>query len=428
MIQFGVLKRNIAYCRIKEMENQKCKGMQDLLPDGMLRFRRIEDAFRNCCLKWGYREVRTPTLEYLHLFTAAGTLTPGMLGRVYSFLDWDGWSGERVVLKPDGTIPVARLYIDNLSEHEIARLFYITNIFAFEGTGKENRERWQCGSELLGGAEFAADVEIVLLAQEIVRELGLQNIELQLSHAGLVKALIKELKLNSSEEAKVTNHILDGDWQALGEVQTTNPELYGLLSQIMNLKGKSSNFLQNIRALSQQASPYFKIALDDFTNVTTLLDSLGCDYEVDFAAMQNFEYYTGACFQLLSGGERISGGGRYDDLIPLMGGKNIPACGFALYVDPIMKLLAPGSGGAVDILVKGEERTAEVVRTCFTLARSLRDAGYATEFGFSGQERADYRWVISVSAKKPFILKDCKQGRQRDVTSTAEILSVISKR
>ena len=160
-----LLKRNMAYCKIKEMENQKCKGMQDLLPDDMLRFRRIEDAFRNCCLKWGYREVRTPTLEYLHLFTSAGTLTPSMLGRVYSFLDWDGWSGERVVLKPDGTIPVARLYIDNLSEHETARLFYITNIFAFEGTGKENRERWQCGSELIGGTEFAADVEIALLAQ-----------------------------------------------------------------------------------------------------------------------------------------------------------------------------------------------------------------------------------------------------------------------
>ena len=242
-----------------------------------------------------------------------------------------------------------------------------------------------------------------------------------------MRALIKELQLNSSEEAKVTNHILDGDWQALGEVQTTNPEIHSLLSQVMNLKGKSSNFLQNIRALSQQASSYFKVALDDFTNVTTLLDNLGCDYEVDFTAMQNFEYYTGACFQLLSGGQRISGGGRYDDLIPLMGGKDIPACGFALYVDTIMKLLPPGNGNDVQILVKGEEPTAEVVRTCFTLAQSLRDAGHATELGFVGQEITDYRWVISVSTKKPFVLKDCRQGRQQDVTSTVEILDVIGK-
>ena len=72
------------------MISQKCKGARDLLPKDMQAFRFIEDAFSKSCLRWGYREVRTPTLEYLHLFTAAGTLTPSMLGKVYSFLDWDG--------------------------------------------------------------------------------------------------------------------------------------------------------------------------------------------------------------------------------------------------------------------------------------------------------------------------------------------------
>ena len=87
------------------MKIQRCKGMRDLSPVEMKIFRLVEDTCRECCLKWGYGEVRTPTLEYLHLFTSAGTLTPNMLGKVYSFLDWDGWSGERVVLRPDGTIP-----------------------------------------------------------------------------------------------------------------------------------------------------------------------------------------------------------------------------------------------------------------------------------------------------------------------------------
>jgi histidyl-tRNA synthetase len=122
-----------------------------------------------------------------------------MLSRVYSFLDWDGWSGERVVLRPDGTIPVARLYIDNLSGQESARLFYVTNIFAFEGTGKKNRERWQCGAEFFGGAKFAPDVEIILLAEDVIRKLGIRNVKLQLSHAGLVKALLKEFKLSPAE-------------------------------------------------------------------------------------------------------------------------------------------------------------------------------------------------------------------------------------
>jgi len=128
------------------MKVSRCKGTRDLLPQDMARFRQIEAEIRACCLGWGYREVRTPVLEYLHLFTSAGTLSPDMLGRVYSFLDWDGWSGERVVLRPDGTIPVARLYVENMQDMPITRLFYVENMFAFEGTGEESRERWQGGA------------------------------------------------------------------------------------------------------------------------------------------------------------------------------------------------------------------------------------------------------------------------------------------
>jgi histidyl-tRNA synthetase len=411
------------------MKNQKCKGMQDLLPEDMLRFRRIEDAFRTCCRDWGYQEVRTPTLEYLHLFTATGTLTPSMLSKVYSFLDWDGWSGERVVLRPDGTIPVARLYIDNLSGQELARYFYVTNIFAFEGTGRENRERWQCGAEFFGGAKFATDMEIILLAKEVIRRLGLSNIGLQLSHAGLVKALIKEFKLGPGEEAKMTSRILEGDWQALTRAKSTNHEMDRLIASLLSPKGKSSSFLHNVRASFPKASQDFKSSLKDFIDIATLLDSLSCSYEIDITAIQGFEYYTGICFQFSAGGGKIGGGGRYDNLVPLMNGEEIPACGFALYVDPVMKLLSleKEKRSESGILVKGKELTPEIVKTCFTLAESLRDAGHTAELDFTGREESNYRWVVLVSGKEPspFVLTDRIQRRQRDAVSTAEILSII---
>lgn len=413
------------------MKNRKCKGMQDLLPEDMLRFRRIEDVFRTCCRKWGYQEVKTPTLEYLHLFTATGTLSPSMLSKVYSFLDWDGWSGERVVLRPDGTIPVARLYINNLSEHELARLFYVTNIFAFEGTGKEKRERWQCGAEFFGGTRFAPDVEIILLAQEVIRRLGLNNIVLQLSHAGLVAALLKDLKLSPGEEAKMTDRILEGNWQALTKAKSTTPEIERLIAALLGLKGKSSNFLHNVRASFPKASQEFKSSLEDLINVTTLLDDLGCSYEIDIAAIHGFEYYTGICFQLLAGRKKIGGGGRYDRLVPLMNGEDIPACGFALYMDPIMKLLPleKEQKGESEILVKGKELTPEIVKTCFNVTESLRDAGHTAELDFSGREESNYRWVILVSEKEPsqFVLTDCIQKQRRDVASMADIVKVISE-
>ena len=412
------------------MKNNKCKGMQDLLPNDMLSFRRIEDTFRTCCRNWGYQEVRTPTLEYLHLFTATGTLTPDMLSKVYSFLDWDGWSGERVVLRPDGTIPVARLYIDDLIEQESIRLFYVTNIFSFEGTGKKSRERWQCGAEFFGGTKFAPDVEMILLAAEVIRKLGLRDVKLQLSHAGLVGALLKEFRLSPAEEAKITDRILEGHWEALAKARPTSPEIERLMAALLRLKGKSSSYLRNVRASFPKASPDFKSSLEDFVSVTTLLDNLGHNYEIDIAAMHGFEYYTGICFQFMAGGEKIGGGGRYDKLVPLMDGGNIPACGFALYVDPMMPLLPlKKKNGKSGISIRGKGFTPEIVKKCFAVAESLRDAGYATEIDFVDREEGSCRWVILVSGKKPsrFVLKDRIYKRRREVASISEILEVVSE-
>jgi histidyl-tRNA synthetase len=421
---------------VEEMKNRIYNGMRDLLPEDMLRFRYIEDSFRAYCLKYGYREVRTPTLEHLHLFTAVGTLTPSMLSKVYSFLDWDGWGGERVVLRPDGTIPVARLYLNNLIGREAGgeqlnsyRLFYVTNIFSFEGEGKQNRERWQCGAEFLGGAKFAADVEIILLLKDVLRRLGLDDTELRLSHAGLVKALIKGLQLGPSEEAKVTGLIMDGDWGVLTQLESINPELSKVLLRLLSLKGKSSSFLQNLRAMSRQASEEFRSNLEDFINITTLLDNLNCDYEIDFKATLGFEYYTGVCFVVLADGQKIAGGGRYDNLFPLMSGKDIPACGFALYVDPVMKLvsLEEGKGVQAGILIQGENSTPALWQKCFALAQSLRDAGYTAELGFAGQKELDYRWVVLVRGKEssPFLITDCSHKKQQEASSIEGIRNII---
>src|SRR3970040_637475 len=106
-------------------DSMRCRGMRDMLPPQMRRFRRIEQAFREVCQGWGYEEVRTPTIAHLHLFTSAGTLSPPMLRRGSSSLDWEGGSGERVVRRPDCTIPAARLYVEEMSDRKAAKLFYV---------------------------------------------------------------------------------------------------------------------------------------------------------------------------------------------------------------------------------------------------------------------------------------------------------------
>ena len=406
---------------------QRAKGTQDLSPEDMRRFRLIEGIFRDSCLKWGYEEVRTPTLEYLHLFTSTGTLTPSRLGRVYSFLDWDGWSGERVVLRPDGTIPIARLYIEDMKERELAKLFYVTNVFSFEETGKESREKWQCGVELIGAGSAAADVELLLLALGVLKQLGLQDVEVRLSHADLIRALLAKFGLNPEEQHSVFDRILDGDEKVLSGTKSERPELGNTLASLLDLKGKSSGFLKNLKALFNQDSKELKPAMDNFIKTVELLEAVGVNYQIDLASGRGFEYYTGLMFKLLIGGEQIGGGGRYDHLIPLMGVRETPASGFALYLDHLMKLTRVATlvgPQAQKILIKAEgEKT---LKDAFSLAAALHEAGHEAEVDLGSQKPTDYKWLLSVRDKAPhFVLSNRASRKKLEAHKAGEILKFL---
>ncbi len=407
------------------MRAQRCKGMRDLSPEEMRRFRLIEGAFRDSCLKWGYEEVKTPTLEYLHLFTSTGTLTPAMLGRVYSFLDWDGWSGERVVLRPDGTIPIARLYVDSMETQRQAKLFYISNVFIFEETGKLNREKWQGGVELIGSGGTLADAELVMLAGEVLGRLGVGGIKLKLSHAGLVRAILEELGLSPKEREEVFDRILDGDARVLGRIKPKNQELKMALDSLFRLKGRSSGFLKNFKVQASSSLP-LRRALDDFINIVDQLEVLGVDYQIDITSGRGFEYYTGVIFQFFLKGEKIGGGGRYDALIPLIGGKDVPASGFALYLDHLMNLVkakTPAQAGKGEIHVRIEQGRLETVKEAFGIASRLRQGGYIVQTLLGGEKVAETGWMLDVRGKTPrFILTDQKSGRKFEAQDWDEVL------
>ena len=404
------------------MKVQKSKGMRDLFPTDMQKFRLISEYFRESCLKWGYEEVRTPTLENLHLFTSAGTLTPGMLGKVYSFLDWDGWSGERVVLRPDATIPVARMYIENLVEKELAKLFYIANTFIFEETGKKNRERWQLGAELIGMGSPLADVELITLAVEVLKKAGLEQVEIKLSHAGLTRGILQKLGLNTEEQHQVFDRLLDGDPAVNAQIKAERPELAPLLE----LQGQSSGFVKNLAATLDL--PELKPQIDDFVYIADALKSLGLKYEIDIASVRGFEYYTGVIFHLLVNDEQVGGGGRYDALIPSMGGQNTPASGVALYLDRLMQIIDPKtleSRPAPKLLLK---TTPETIQTGFNLAEALRKSGYIVKLHLGGKGPADINWKLEVRNEKPgFILTDVDRNKTYEFESSAQVMVQLKK-
>jgi len=396
------------------MKVPRCKGTRDMMPSDMALFRHVEEVFRDSCIKWGYDEVKTPTLEYLHLFTSAGTLTPEMLSRVYSFLDWDGWSGERVVLRPDGTIPIARLYGECFREGSLAKLFYVENLFAFEGTGEESRERWECGVELIGDTGIKGDVELIMLALEVLNRICVEGVEVRLSHAGLVQELLREVG-----SAELLQKLIDGKKEAINEVKSQNKELAKKLSLIFGVTGKSKGYLDNLRAIY----PRLSAAFDDLVEVAELLDAAGCNYNLHLASGLGFEYYTGTVFQIYSGETKLGGGGRYDELIPLVGNGPTPASGFALYVNNVMDLMSGAEIGDLSqwrVLIRPVSDDAVVLKSCYDLASLLRDRGYVTELELCDRDDSDYGWIIG--GGEAFDLVQKSTGKEYKGLLAAEVL------
>ena len=217
----------------------------------------------------------------------------------------------------------------------------------------------------------------------------------------------------------------------LGEIKPRSPELGKSLSLLLDLKGKSPGFLQNQRALLAQALPALKPSIDDFVGIAELLDALGCGYEIDIASGRGFEYYTGVMFQFFVGGERVGSGGRYDALVPMMGGGEVPASGFALYIDRLMGMLVPETSRMVPqqrILIRAEPAEPLILKSCFEVAPVLREAGYEAELDLGIQGASEWRWLLVVRGEAPsLVLIDSVKGGRFEANSVAEVLRLLEE-
>jgi histidyl-tRNA synthetase len=408
-------------------ESQRCRGMRDLLPADMARFRQVEAAFRDVCLAWGYQEVRTPTIEHLHLFTAAGTLSPHMLGRVYSFLDWDGWSGERVVLRPEATIGAARLFMEHMGGAKLAKLFYVQNVFRF-AAADESREGWQCGVELLGDTQPRGDVELILLGRQVLERLGLAPVEVRLSHPGIVQAVLAQAGLEPADQVRTYDRILDGDVSVVDELEGRLSGLGAPLRLLLEGEGSGSAYLANVRSTFGPALPGLASPLDELSVVTETLAALGVRCRVATAAVGSFEYYTGPVFQFAVNDDAVGSGGRYDGLIALVGGPSLPASGFALDADKLAALLPASEAAASNqaVTVQPASRGPTELASAFAAADALRRVGLWAEVALVGGRVPAWRWRVTVEAKGEGVTFVLYDGSTRQHRSLADLDGLVA--
>ena len=140
---------------------------------------------------------------------------------------------------------------------------------------------------------------------------------------------------------------------------------------------------------------------------------MGIKYQIDIGSGRGFEYYTGIIFQIFDGEIKLGGGGRYDALIPLMGGKKTPASGFMLLMNNLMKTIEmPTITGFENnkILVVLDRNQPKLMKSAYRVTKRLREAGFIVSIQVDNEDKADFKWIIEITDKSPaFVINNISE-------------------
>lgn len=348
------------------------KGMNDMLPDQTPVWECFEAAARQAAASYGYRQIRTPILESTALFCRGiGEVTDIVEKEMYSFED--SLNGEKLTLRPEGTSAVVRSAIEhNLTYNAPQRLWYFGPMFRHERPQRGRyRQFYQFGCEALGFAGPDIDIELLAMTHRLWKMLGI-DAALELNSLGAAPERAEHRK---ALIAYLTEHIdlLDEDAKRrlttnpLRILDTKNPAMQDLVAQAPKL----------IDFLGPDSLAFLK-------NLEKGLSSLGIDYTINPRLVRGLDYYNHTVFEWttdkLGAQGTICGGGRYDPLIGILGGRETPAAGFAMGAERVIELMQEGgktyetSLCRVYIAHQGGE-TELVARA---IGERLRDAGIST--------------------------------------------------
>ncbi|WP_195428478.1 histidine--tRNA ligase [Clostridium sp. D46t1_190503_E9] len=381
------------------MEIQAPKGTKDMLPQDAYKWHYVEGVLREVSKAYGVREIRTPMFEHTELFLrGVGETTDIVQKEMYTFND----KGDRsITLKPEGTAPTVRAFIENrlFNEAQPTKLYYIIPCFRYENVQKGRlRQFHQYGVEVFGSKEASIDAEVISLAMESLKKLGLKSLSLNINNLGCPKCRPKY-----NEALK---KYLEENYDNLCGICKTRFEKNPM--RILDCKEKSCN----------EITKHAPIILDyiceecdsHFTEVKNYLDALKIQYKVDPGIVRGLDYYTKTIFEILNDDFTVCGGGRYDKLIEEIGGPEMPAVGFGLGLERlIMTLEKEGieipNEGLVDFYIGARGEDAKT--SAFVLANKLRAVGIKTEINHMGRSiKAEMKYANKIGSAFTTILGD----------------------
>lgn len=354
------------------------EGTKDRLFGECAKRRAVERAITAFFECRGYGEVMTPAIEYYDLFTKSGNPIPQE-----SMLKIIDKSGSILVMRPDGTAPIARLAATKLANIAAPhRLYYNQTVFRSEAENAGgNGEIGQCGVELIGATGIKADIEVIITAIGALDACGLSDYYLELGHAGYFKALVSDLDAGDDINELIYTLAEERNFAALNDVLLPfeGKKSVAALCRMSRLFG-GAEVLDEALELSSggeadEAIVYLKTLYSELASA-----GYGARISFDLGMVHKIEYYTGVVFRAYVRGaaDSILSGGRYDNLIGAFGNQT-PATGFAIDIDAVADCVQTDPADGPTTLVQYESgslgRAIEYIETapCGTCVLSLCD-------------------------------------------------------
>ncbi|AMW30499.1 MULTISPECIES: histidine--tRNA ligase [Arthrospira] len=357
---------------------QSLRGTRDILPEEVGYWQWVASVAEETLARGNYQEIRTPIFEPTALFERGiGEATDVVGKEMYTFCD----RGDRsITLRPEGTAGVVRAYIERKlhANPGVQRLWYMGPMFRYERpqAGRQ-RQFHQLGVEVLGSDDPRADVEVIAVAVDILKSLGITNLHLNLNSVGdrtdrqnYRQALVDYLTPFSGE--------LDQDSR---DRLTRNP---------MRILDSKDERTQEITRNAPSILDYLgERSQSHFERVQYLIKELGISYTLNPRLVRGLDYYTHTAFEIISddlGAQAtVCGGGRYDGLVQELGGPSVPAVGWAIGLERLIILLQqlhqpPQVTPQLYLVSRGEKAEANGL----ILAQKLRQAGLRVELDLSG--------------------------------------------
>jgi histidyl-tRNA synthetase len=369
---------------------QPVRGMRDLTGEDAQTLSYVIAQARQTAQLYGFGEVITPHVEPLELLSAKSG--DEIRQRMFIF---DDLGGRKVALRPEFTASIARLAITALkNDPKPFRLFSVGTVYRYDEPQKGRyREFWQANFELMSSAKPEADAEILLLANTLLKKVGLQSYAFKLGHIGVVKGIMTQEGIDDKTQNAVLQKMDKKEYDAAFALLNSD-RCKSALAGLLELK--SATATETVEKLRAHVKDYpaAVAAVENLSAILKLVSESGCPIQnVDPAFARGLEYYTGMIFELYIPQLEIAlgGGGRYDRLIEAFGGESTPAVGMALGIDRTaiamqtqQTALQTGQSKKVAVVPVKEDMKGEALK----IAQMLRDQGVPAEFEIMGRKMA----------------------------------------